>query len=166
MELLTIGIIKIIALGLIKVLDNVITTAKSITTYQNKKIITSILVIISQFLFYFVIKSVVADSSVTSIMVVCICSGLGTFIAMFLNDKYKRDDVYTNILTCSCTDNIDALCDYLLAHKIKCISVDSYSRNNQHTKTVFAFAKTKHESEIIDLFLEKSEIKYLRQILK
>lgn len=156
---------ELVILGLIKVLDNIITTAKSITTYQNKRIITSLLVIVSQFMFYFVIKSVVADSSLLSISIVCICSGIGTYLAMLINDKLKKDATFTNILTCSCDDSISELCDYLLSNKIKYIPVDSYNRRNEPTKTVLIFATTRHESKLIDIFLEKSEVKYLRQIL-
>lgn len=156
---------ELLILGLIKVVDNIISTAKSITTYQNKKITTSVLVIISQFLFYMVIKSVVSDDSFVSILVVCICSGVGTYLAMLSNDKLKKDITYTNILTCSCDDSISDLCSYLLEHKIKYIPVDSYDRRNEHSITVLAFASTRHESKLIDTFLEKSEVKYLRQIL-
>lgn len=156
---------EIILLGLIKVLDNVILTAKSITTYQNKRIVTSLLVVLSQFMFYFLIKSVVADDSIISTSVVCICSGIGTYIAMVLNDKFKKDSTYTNILTCSCEDSITELCDYLLKNKIKYIPVDSYNRRNEKTRTVMAFATTRYESKLIDTFLEKSSTKYLREIL-
>jgi len=158
--------VELLILGVIKVLDNMITTAKSITTYQNKKIATSILVIISQFMFYLVIKSVVQDDSLISTIVVCICSGVGTYIAMTINDKTKRDMTYTNILTCSHAESIDELCDYLLEHKIKYIPVDSYNRRNEETRTVLAFAQTKYESKLIDEFLEKSSTKYLRQVLR
>ena len=156
---------ELLILGLVKVLDNVIMTAKSITTYQNKKFITSILVIISQFMFYFIIDSVVSDDSMITTIVICICSGIGTYIAMTINDKTKKDILYTNILTCSCEDSIAELCDYLLSHEIKYIPVDSYNRRNEKTITVMAFASTRHESKLIDKFLEKSETKYLRQIL-
>lgn len=156
---------EIILLGLIKVLDNVITTAKSITTYQNRKIITSILVVISQFMFYFIVKSIVNDGSTLSTIVVCVCSGVGTYIAMAISDRFKKDATYTNILTCSDTDSIYELCEYLLNNKIKYIPVDSYNRRNEKTKTVMAFAQTRYESKLIDSFLENSETKYLRQIL-
>lgn len=156
---------ELFILGLIKVVDNIITTAKSITTYQNKRLITSVLVVISQFMFYFVIKSVVSDDSLLSISIVCLCSGVGTYIAMLINDKTKKDVTFTNILTCSCDDSISALCSYLLENKIKYIPVDSYSRSNERTKTVLAFASTRYESKLIDKFLENSEVKYLRQIL-
>ena len=157
---------EIIILCIIKVLDNMITTAKNLTTYQNKKILTAILVTISQLMFYIVIKSVVQDNSIITTLVVCVCSGIGTYIMMFVNDKTKRDTTYTNILTCSNTDSIEELCDYLLSNKIKYIALDSYSRSRKDTITVMAFAKTKHESSLIDSFLENSETKYLRQILR
>lgn len=156
---------ELLLLGLVKVLDNVVLTAKSITTYQNKRIITSLLVVLSQFMFYFLIKSVVSDNSIISTLVVCICSGIGTYIAMVSNDKFKKDSTYTNILTCSCDDSITELCDYLLLHKIKYIPVDSYNRRNERTRTVMAFASTRYESKLIDTFLEKSNTKYLREIL-
>ena len=157
---------EIFTLGLIKVIDNVISTAKSITTYQNKKIVTSFLVIVSQFLFYTVIKSVVQDNSLASTLVVCICSGVGTYLAMFINDKLKKDATFTNILTCSCNDSIDLLCAYLLENKIKYIPVDSYNRKNERTRTVLVFATTRYESKLIDIFLEDSDTKYLRQVLR
>lgn len=157
--------LELILLGVIKVFDNVITTAKSITTYQNKKVLTSILVIISQFMFYFIIDAVVSDSSTASTITVCVCSGIGTYIAMFISDRFKKDSTYTNILTCSCTESVDELCEYLLNHNIKYIPVDSYNRRDEKTKTVFAFAQTRYESKLIDEFLEQSKTKYLRQIL-
>ena len=157
--------LSVVLLGVIKVLDNVISTAKSITTYQNKKLLTSFLVFISQFMFYFIVKSIVSDGSTLSIIIVCICSGVGTYVAMAINDKTKKDVLFTNILTCSCEDSISELCAYLLDNKIKYIPVDSYSRSNERTKTVLAFATTRFESKLIDKFLENSDVKYLRQIL-
>lgn len=103
---------ELLLLGFIKVFDNIITIAKSITTYQNRKIITSLLVVISQFMFYFIVKSIVSDGSTISTVIVCICSGIGTYLAMLINDKFKKDVTYMNILTCSCTDSIDELCSY------------------------------------------------------
>ena len=157
--------LSVVLLGVIKVLDNIISTAKSITTYQNKKLLTSFLVIISQFMFYFIVKSIVSDGSTLSTIIVCICSGVGTYVAMAINDKTKKDVLFTNILTCSCEDSISELCAYLLDNKIKYIPVDSYSRSNERTKTVLAFATTRFESKLIDKFLENSDVKYLRQIL-
>lgn len=158
--------ISLIVLCIIKVLDNMVSTAKSITTYQNRKILTSILVIISQFMFYFIIKSIVSDSSTISTIMVCICSGIGTYVAMVISDKTKKDVLFTNILTCSCEDSIMALCDYCLEHKIKYIPMDSYDRQKNHSITVMVFTQTRSESKLLDSFIAESETKYLRQILR
>lgn len=72
---------EFIILGIIKIIDNMISTAKNITTYKGKKLLTSLLVIISQFLFYFLIDSVVSDDSYTTIIVICICSGVGFILS-------------------------------------------------------------------------------------
>ena len=157
--------LNIVILGIIKIIDNIISTAKSITTYGNKKIATSILTIISQFMFYFIIKSVVTDSSTASTITVCICSGIGTYIAMMINDRFKKDATYWNVLTCDSLDAAESLYDYLLSHKIKSIVFDTYDRENKPTKTIMAFASTKQESSIIDNYLNQSDTKYLRQIL-
>ena len=159
-------IINLIILGTVKILDNMIMTAKSITTYKGMKMISSILVAISQFMFIFVIDSVVEDGSTLSTIVVCICSGIGTYIAMQINDKMKRDSMYTNILTCTPTESIDNLCYYLLENKIKYIPIDSYNRKNERTKSVIVFAKTKYESTLIDVFIDESETKFLREIIR
>lgn len=157
---------EFLILGLIKILDNIISTAKTITTYQNKKIMTSLLVIISQLMFYYLIASVVEKNDTITTLMVCICSGIGTYIAMLINDKTKRDITYTNILTCSRTESVEDLCDYLLEHKIKYIALDNYNRKKEDTLTVLAFAQTKYESSLIDEFLETSNVKYLRQIIR
>lgn len=157
---------QLIILGLVKIVDNMIMTAKSITTYQNKKILTALLVIISQFIFYFVVKEVSNDSSILSIAVVSVCSGIGTYIMMFGSDKMTKDLTYTNIIDCKCDEDTEKLSKYLLENNIKIVPVASYNyKTNEPTKTIIAFASTRYESKLIDTFLEKSDTKYLRQVL-
>lgn len=157
---------EFIILGIIKIIDNMISTAKNITTYKGKKLLTSLLVIISQFLFYFLIDSVVSDDSYTTIIVICICSGVGTYIAMYINDVAKRDATYTNILTCKCDDNITDLVSYLLSHSIEHIVFDSYNLDGEENRTILVFARTKVESSLIDEFTQKSSVKFFRKVLK
>ncbi len=157
---------ELLILGLIKIFDNVIGTVKNIFIYKNRKLLTSLMVVLSQFLFYIVIQSIASDDSMITIIVISICSGLGTYIAMFANDRLQKEATFTNILTCSCEDSITDLCDYLLTNHIKYIPVDSYDRENKPTKTVLAFAATRHESKLIDTFIANSSVKYLRQVLK
>lgn len=157
---------ELLVLGLVKILDNILSTAKTITTYQNKKVVSSLLVVISQLMFYYLIASVVEKGDTLTTLVVCLCSGVGTYLAMLVNDRMKRDTTFTNILTCSRTESVEALCDYLLENKIKYIALDSYGRHKEDTLTVLAFAKTKYESNLIDQFLKDSDVKFLRQVIR
>lgn len=159
-------VLSMVILALIKVIDNLIMTAKSIATYQNKKLISSILVIISQFLFYLVIQQVISDNSSLSILVVSISSGVGTYIAFLINDKFKKDVLYINSLTCSDRNDITNLCNYLVDNKIKYIVNDSYTRKWKETYSVMIFAKSKYESKVIDKFLDNTDVKYLREIIQ
>lgn len=156
--------ISYILLAIVKILDNLILTAKSIATYQNKKILSSLLIIVSQFIFYFVITEVVNDSAMTAIIVISISSGIGNYLAFVLNEKFKKDDVWGNVITSSDSEMLIDLCTMLRQNHIKYLLMDTYNRKFEKTYTVQAYTKTKAESKLIDEFLSKSDAKYLRMI--
>lgn len=153
-----------ILLGVIKVLDNVILTAKSIATYKGQKILSSLLVTVSQLIFYLVINQVINDKTLLAIIIVSVSSGIGNYIAFMINEKFKRDDVWTNIITSSDKELLLNLCTMLRENKIKYLLYDTYNRKFEQSYTVTAFTKTKEESKKVDKFLEKSGEKYLRMI--
>lgn len=155
----------ILILAVIKVLDNIFSTARTIAIYKNKKLLTSFLVFISQLIFYTVTKSVISENSINTTLIICLSAAIGTYLAMMINNKFAKDATYTNILTCKYEENITDLCDYLTINKIKHIPFDSYNKHNEKTKTVLAFAATVYESKLIDQFVENSDAKYLRQVL-
>lgn len=153
-----------IMLMLIKICDNIILTAKSLATYKGQKILSSILVAVSQLLFYLVIDQVVNDNTMLAIIVVSVSSGIGNYAAFIINDKFKKDDTWTNIITCSNKNDIVKLCTMLKENKIKYLVFDTYNRRFIESLTVMIFSKTKYESKLIDEFLEQNDIKYLRMI--
>lgn len=153
-------------LAVIKIVDNLILTAKTITTYKGLKLISAGLTIVSQFLFYFVISKVLRDDTMTTIIIVSISSGIGTYLAFIINQRFKKDVNWTNILTCKDMEDIKKLCDVLRENKIKYIVNDSYSRSWNKTFSIIVFAETKYESIVIDTYLKTTDVKYLREILK
>ena len=70
------------------------------------------------------------------------------------------------ILTCNCIDDVKTLCNYLAEHKIKYTASDGYNRDGEHTINVMAFSRTKEESRLIDKYLENTDKKYLKEVLK
>lgn len=157
--------ITYILLSLVKILDNVILTFKSITQYKEQKIISSILVVISQLIFYLVIDQVISDNTLLAIVIVSVSSGVGNYVAFLINNKVKKDTKWTFCVTSSNLNDIQNLCNYLAEHKIKYIANDGYTRKGEHTINVMAFSKSKNESRLIEKFLENTESKYLKEII-
>ena len=151
-------------LGILKVIDNIVLTAKSLATYKGMKIVSSILVIVSQLLFYLVIDQVINDSTILAIIIVSVSSGIGNYIAFLINDKFKRDDTWTNIITCNNKEELIKLCTILKDNKIKYLLFNTYNRSFNESLTVMIFSKTKAESKLIDEFLEQTEVRYLRML--
>ena len=151
-------------LALVKVLDNIIMTAKSLATYKGHKILSSILVAVSQLLFYLIIDQVVNDSTLAAIIIVSISSGIGNYLAFMINDKFKKDDVWQNTITASDKNFLVELCTMLREHKVKYLLYDTYNRRFEQSYTVTAFTKTKTESKLIDSYLKNTDVKYLRMI--
>lgn len=155
-----------VILFIVKIIDNIILTAKSITTYKNQEILSVILTIISQFMFYFVVKQILLDETILSIIIISLASGIGAYIAFKINNKFKKDILWMNILTCKSKEDITRLSDYLIENNIKYIVNDSYSRSWESTYSIIIFSNTKEQSRKIDKFLEETSVKYLRQIIK
>lgn len=154
-----------IILGLVKILDNIILTAKSLAQYKEQKILSSILVIISQLIFYFVISQIIEDNSILAIVIVSVSSGLGNLIAFQINDKVKKDTKWVFCIASSNLNDIQNLCNYLVEHNIKYIASDGYTRKWNETINVMVFSKSKDESRLIEKFLATTESKYLREII-
>lgn len=154
-----------ILLAFVKVLDNVILTFKSITTYKEQKILSSILVIVSQLIFYLVIDQVINDNTLMAIVIVSVSSGIGNYIAFSLNAKFKKDTKWTFCIASSNLNDIQNLCNFLVEHNIKYIASDGYTRRWRDTINVIAFSKSKDESRLIENFLATTESKYLKEII-
>lgn len=153
-----------IILIIIKILDNIILTLKSIYTYKNKKILSSIFVVISQLMFYVIIKQVIADDSMVTILVVSFASGIGNYIAFLINDKFKKDDKWIFFLTSSDKDDVLRLCNYLVENKIKYLANHGLNRRGEETINVIAYSKTKDQSRLIENYLKNTDSKYLKEI--
>ena len=157
--------IEYVLLSLVKILDNIIGTFKNISQYREQKIISSILVVISQLIFYLVIDQVINDNTLLSIIIVSVSSGVGNYIAFSINSKFKRAAKWVFTLTSSDIDDVQRLCSYLVENNIKYIANNGLTRKNEPTIHVIAFSKSKDESRLIERFLENTKSKYLKEII-
>lgn len=157
--------IEYVILAIVKVIDNVISTAKNICTYKEYKVMSSVLTIVSSLIFYLIIGQVIEDNTLLVIVIVSISSGLGNFIAMAVDSKFKKASKWTYVISSHIEDDIRNLCLYLAKNKIKYIACDGYTRRGEHTINVLAFSKSKEDSRLIYRFLKSTGNKYLIEII-
>lgn len=157
--------IEYVLLAIIKILDNVISTAKNICQFKELKALSSVLTVVSQLLFYLVISQVIEDNTFLSITVVSISAGLGNYLAFLLNDKFKKAAKWVFILTSNDAADVQRLCGYLAEHNIKYIANNGLTKKNEPTIHVIAFSKSKDDSRLIEDFLKNAESKYLKEII-
>lgn len=154
-----------IFLAIIKIIDNIIGTAKSICVYKEQKILSSVLLALSQLIFYLVIDQVIEDNTLTAIIIVAISSGIGNYTALIISSRLKKDVKWTFVITSSNTKDIQNLCNYLAEHKVKYVASDGYTKKGEHTINVMAFSKSKDDSRLIEKFLNDTGSKYLKEVI-
>ena len=143
-----------ISLALTKIVDNLITTEKSILVRNNKAVAASILVMISEFMFIFIIKKLVSDSNTASAIVVSVAAGIGSYLAFCINNKFSKETVYINIVTSNNKLQMKAFGDYMRLQGIKIVTFDAYNDDRNNTLTALVFANTRDQSKIIDKYVE------------
>lgn len=154
-----------ILLAIIKIIDNVISTAKNICQYKEMKMLSSVLTIISQLIFYLVISHVIEDNTLLSIIIVSVASGIGNYIAFILNDKFKKAAKWTMVITSSDINGLKIFCDYIKSNNIKYVVCNGYNRNWNDTINIIVFSRTKEESRLIDGYLKTNNFKYLLEVI-
>ena len=156
----------LILLFLIKILDNVIMAVKSIATNKGNIKTSSSLTVVSQLMFYFVINKVLSGNTILSIAVVSVGSGIGNAIGMKIADRFGKDIMFMNVLTCSDKENISGLYTYLKDNNIKSILFPCVTRKFKDSYALLIFSMTRNESKAIDIYIEGTDTLYMRKIIK
>lgn len=152
---------------LAKVLDNGLSTTKTILIQRSRRLLAGIAVVISDFIYFWITKQVVSSDSMAAILVVSLASGVGCALACLLSDKMSKDRTYVNVIM---SDDLEAMMDFrdfLAKNHITNVASDSYTLDwDQKTITITAYAETKAESRLINKYIEESPLKFKRVIQK
>ena len=152
---------------LAKVMDNALSTTKTILIQRSRWLLAGIAVVISDFIYFWVTKRVVSADSYAAMLVVALAGGVGCALVCILSDKLSKDRTYVNVIM---SDNLDAMKrfrDFLAKHHITNVAADSYTREwNRKTITITAYAETKAESRLINQYILESPLKFKRVIQK
>ena len=158
---------NLVIIAAAKIADNALSTVKTILIQRNKGLLAGISVMISSFLYFYVVKNVVSNGSNLTIFIVAVASGIGCGIATKLSYKFSKDRTFVNIVMSDNRDAIKDFRDFLAEYHITNVATDSYLLDwEKKTITVTAYANTKEESQIIDNYFKNCPIKFKRVIQK
>ena len=157
--------LNLIFLFLAKVIDNGLSTAKTILIQKNKCVLAGIFVAISSYLYFSIIKDVVDAESNMAMIVVSIASGVGCCLAVMIGNYFTKDRTYVNVVMSDNKEAMQLFRDYLAVNHITNVATNSYTRDwNKKTITVTAYADTRNKHKMIEEYLHNSDLKFKRVI--
>ncbi len=150
-----------------KVLDNMLSTAKTILIQRNRCLLAGLTVAISDFIYFLLIKNVLLADSPFAIAVVAVAGGIGCCIAVLLSNRLSRERTFVNVVMSDDRTAMQEFRDYLAQHHITNVACDSYTLDwDRKTITITAYTDTKAQNGLIDDYIERSDLKFKRRIQK
>lgn len=158
-------IISMVVIFIVKVIDNILSTSKMILVQKNKAFLASITVVISNIIFYKLI-SAANNSGDIAIYVISLASGIGTFLALIISNKFSKDRIYVNVIMNDDKKIMMELRDWLKDNKITNLATIGFTKDWKKTLAITAYVETKEQSKLIDEFINESGVKFKRIIQK
>lgn len=159
-------VLNLAVLFIVKVIDNILGTSKTILVQKNKGVLAAITVVISQVIFYKLIDAVGNSNSDLTMYAIAVASGVGTYLAVKLNDKFSKERTFVNVILSDNREAMEELREYLREHKITNLATEAFTKEWDKTIAITAYAETKEESRLLDAYIANSEIKFKRVITK
>lgn len=156
--------INILVVSFVKIIDNILSTGKAILIQRNKAVLAGMFVAVSQIIFYKLIN--VAQNGKYMIYVISVASGIGTYLAIFISNKFSKERLYVNVLLSDDKEAMMDLRNFLQLNKITNLTTDGYTKDFKKTLAVTAYVETKEKSKLLDNYINNSNTKYKRIIQK
>lgn len=152
------------ALFLAKVLDNALSTTKTILIQRSRWVLAGIAVILSDFIYFWITKRIVSADSMLALLVVAIAGGVGCSLACLVSDQLSKD-TYVNVIMSDNLEAMQAFRDFLAEHHITNVAADTYTLDwNTKTITITAYPETKAEGRLITRYIAECPLKFKRLV--
>ena len=161
------SLIYFTVLFLAKVFDNALSTAKTILIQRSRWLLAGVSVVLSDFIYFWLTKKVVAADNNWAILIVAIAGGVGCSIACLVSERLSKDRTYVNVIMSDNLEAMKAFRDFLAEHHITNVAADTYTLDwNKKTISITAYPETKAENHLITVYIENSPLKFKRVIQK
>ena len=161
------SLIYFAVLFLAKVFDNALSTTKTILIQSSRWLLAGASVVLSDFIYFWLTKKVVAADNNWAILIVAIAGGVGCSIACLVSERLSKDRTYVNVIMSDNLEAMKAFRDFLAEHHITNVAADTYTLDwNKKTISITAYPETKAENHLITEYIENSPLKFKRVIQK
>ena len=129
-----------------KVVDNALSTAKTILIQRSRWIIAGVIVMLSDIIYFWVTKNIVSAESNLMIVIVSIAGGLGCSLACFIGERFSKSRTYVNVIMSDNLSAMQGLRHFLAEHHITNVASDSYTLDwNKKTITITAYRRCRFQ---------------------
>ena len=154
--------LSLLLLFLVKIVDNLIGTGRTLLIQKQKDFLAALSVVISQVIFFAITSKVIASNDIKTMWIVSIGAGIGTYLAMQVSKKFSQERMYISSILSDDKEAMIELSQYLKENKIKNLITDSYTKDWGKTLTITVYADTRARQALLDEFIKKSTKKYLK----
>lgn len=142
-----------------KVIDQTLSTSKTIFIQRNHGLLAAITLALSDLIYLTIIKNVVVADDIRPVLVTAVASGFGCWLTVKLNNHFSRDRLYVNVLLCDDRKYIKQCAEYMKSQNITCVVSDCYTKElGKKTLSLTIYAETRDQSEIIDNYVARNPI--------
>lgn len=138
---------------ILKILDNGLSTAKTIYINKEKYVLGALLNAFSTFFYLVAIVQLTKDNSLESIIAMCVATFIGTYLPGVLIKKSERDKLWIFDITASSLDEGKEFADIIREHNIAIKSYSSYDKDMNKVLSCKIYCSTKTESRIVNKFI-------------
>jgi len=150
-----------------KVVDNALSTAKTILIQRNRCLLAGIALALSNYIYLFITKDVITSDNNLSMIVVSVASGVGCCLAVAFSNRFSKERTFVNVIMSDNREAMQDFRDFLAGRHITNVATDSYTLDwDKKTITITAYAETKEQNRLIDEYINESRLKFKRVVQK
>ena len=136
-------------LFILKLLDSLLGTAKSIYLVKNKEILAAIAGTISTYFYLTMMVKLVKVSGNSGIIIICVASFMGTYFPILFSKMIEKQKVYVYNITPDTNENGKKFADDIRENNIPVLTYKGFSKEREQVLCCKIFSENKKQSSII-----------------
>lgn len=154
----------IIVVFMLKLIDNALSTVKTIYIHKEKYLLGGLFNSVSTFFYLIAIVQVTRSNDFFSIVSMCVATFIGTLLPGVIMKRSERDKLFIYDITASDLDEGKEFADIIRDSNIAIKTYISYDCDLNKVLSCKVFCPTKNESKIVDQLLFDTGFKYNKYV--